>query len=166
MGKTACRRVPGQGDRGLHAGLGAPRVDTVHVEMKGQFPRIGWKYVQGPIVNEVYPCCPLFVFGIASCSWPGWTGEEVSFWTRLPHCSGVVSDEEVESCPKRARRQPDDHYGRGGGGGGGGGGGCYPIDRFSYIPSEVPSPNQFFHQELQTFAMVGFVAMVSMIISP
>ena len=24
----------------------------------------------------------------------------------------MVSDGEVESCPKRARRQPDDHYGR------------------------------------------------------
>ena len=63
-------------------------------------------------MNKVYPCCPLFVFGIAFRSWLSWTGEEVSFWTRLPHCSGVVSDEEVENYPKRARRQPDDHYGR------------------------------------------------------
>ena len=31
------------------------------------------------------------------------------------HCSGVVSDGEVESCPKRARHQPDDHCGRVGG---------------------------------------------------
>ena len=25
------------------------------------------------------------------------------------------------------------------------GGGCYSVDRLSYISSEVPSPNQFFH---------------------
>ena len=84
----------------------------MHVEMKGLFPGTGWQYVQGPIVNEVYPCCPLFIFGVAFHSWPGWTGEEVSFWTRLPHCLGVVSDGEVENYPKRARRQPNDHYGR------------------------------------------------------
>ena len=69
---------------------------------------------RGPIVNGVYPCCPLFAFSVAFCSKPGWTREEVSFWTRLPHCSGVVSDGEVESCPKRVRHQPDDHYGRAG----------------------------------------------------
>ena len=66
-------------------------------------------------MNGVHPCCPLFVLGVVFRSWPCWTGEEVSFWTRLPHCSGVVSDGEVESCPKRARHQPDDHYGRVGG---------------------------------------------------
>ena len=85
-------------------------MDTVHVEMEGQFPRTGWPFFQGPIANGV--CCPLFVFVVAFHSLPGWTGDEVSFWTRLPHCSGVVSDGEVESCPKRARHQPDDHYGR------------------------------------------------------
>ena len=87
----------------------------MHVKMEGQFPRIGWQHVQGPIVNGVYPCCPLFILSVVFRSWPGWTGEEVSFWTRLPHCSGVVSNGEVESCPKRARHQPDDHYGRVGG---------------------------------------------------
>ena len=66
-------------------------------------------------MNGVHPCCPLFVLGVAFRSWLGWTGEEVSFWTRLPHCLGVVSDGEVESCPKRAHHQPDDHYGRVGG---------------------------------------------------
>ena len=66
-------------------------------------------------MSGVHPCCPLFVLGVAFRSWPGWTGEKVSFWTWLPHCSGVVSDGEVESCPKRARHQPDDHYGRVGG---------------------------------------------------
>ena len=93
-------------------GRGVPWGDTVHVEMERQFPRTWWQYVQGLIVNEVYPCCPLFLLCVAFRSWPSWTGEEVSFWTRLPHCSGVVSDGEVESCPKRARRQPNDHYGR------------------------------------------------------
>ena len=34
-GRIACRRVPRQGDKVLHAGRGAPRVDTVHVEMGG-----------------------------------------------------------------------------------------------------------------------------------
>ena len=66
-------------------------------------------------MNGVHPCCPLFVLSVMFRSWPGWTGEEVSFWTRLPHCLGVVSDGEVERCPKRARHQPDDHYVRVGG---------------------------------------------------
>ena len=66
-------------------------------------------------MNGVYPYCPLFVFDVTFRSWLGWTGEEVSFWTWLPHCSGVVSDGEVESCRKRARHQSDDHYGRVGG---------------------------------------------------
>ena len=87
----------------------------MHVEMEGQFPRTGWQYVQGPIVNGVHPCYILFVLGVAFRSWPGWTGKEVSFLTQLPYYSGVVSDVEVESCPKRARHQPDDHYGRVGG---------------------------------------------------
>ena len=38
-------RVPGHGDKGLHAGEGAPRVDIVHVEMGGPFPRTWWQYV-------------------------------------------------------------------------------------------------------------------------
>ena len=46
------------------------------------------------------------------------------------------------------------------------GGGCYPVDRLSYIPYEVPDPNHIFHSELQALVMVGFVAMVSMIIAP
>ena len=83
----------------------------MHVEIEGKFPRTGWLYVQCSIVNGVYPCCLLFIFGVKFRSWPGWTGEEVSFWTRLPYCSGVVREGEVESCPKRAHRQPDDHYG-------------------------------------------------------
>ena len=87
----------------------------MHVKLEGQFPRTRWKYVQGPIENEVHPCCPLFVLSAVFRSWPGWTGEEVSFCTRLLHCSRVVSDGEVESCPKRARHQPDDHYDRVGG---------------------------------------------------
>ena len=66
-------------------------------------------------MNGVYPYSPLFVLGVAFSLWPGWTGEEVSFWTRLSHCLGVVSDGEVESCLKRARHQPDDFYGRVGG---------------------------------------------------
>ena len=109
-GRTACRRVLGKGDKGLHKGRGAPRADTLHVEMEGQFPRTKWQYVQGPIVNGVHPCCPLFVFGVTFLSWPGWTGDEVFFWTRLPHCSRVVSDGEVEICLKRPHHQPDDHY--------------------------------------------------------
>ena len=68
-----------------------------------------------PTVNGVHPCYPLFILDIMFRSWPGWTGEEVSFWTRLPLCSRVVSDGEVESYPKRARYHPDDHYGRVGG---------------------------------------------------
>ena len=80
--------------------------------MEEQFPRTGWKYVPGPIVNGVHPCCPLFVLGVVFRSWPDWTDEEVSLWTRLLHCSRVVRVVEVESCPKRARHQPDDHYGR------------------------------------------------------
>ena len=93
-------------------GWGAPRADIAHIEMEGQFPRTGWQYVLGPIVNGVYPCCPLFVLGVAFSLWPDWTGEEVSFRTRLSHCLGVVSDGEVESCLKRACHQPDDFYGR------------------------------------------------------
>ena len=80
--------------------------------MEGRFPRTGWKHVQGPILNGVHPCYPLFELGVVFRSWPCWTGKEVSFWTRLLHCSGVVSDREVESYPKRACHQPDDHYGR------------------------------------------------------
>ena len=63
-------------------------------------------------MNGVHPCCPLFVLSVAFRSWADWTDEEGSFWTLLPHCSGVVSNGEVESCSKRARHQPDDHYGR------------------------------------------------------
>ena len=84
----------------------------MYVKMEGQFLRIGWQHVQGPIVKGVHPCCPLFVLDVVFRLWPGWAGEEVSFWTRLPHCSGVVSNGEVESCPKRARHQLDDHYGQ------------------------------------------------------
>ena len=92
----------------------------MHVKMGGGgggggFPRTRWQHVEGPIVNGVHPCCPLFVLGVVFRSWPGWTSEKVSSWTRLPHCPGVVSDREVESCPKRARHQPDDHYVRVGG---------------------------------------------------
>ena len=66
-------------------------------------------------MNGVHPCCPLFVLSVVFRSWPDWTGEEVSFWTWLSHCSGVVSDWEVESCPKKARHQLDDYYGKVGG---------------------------------------------------
>ena len=36
----------------------------------------------------------------------------VSFWTRLPHCSGVVSDKGVESYLKTTRHPPVDRYGQ------------------------------------------------------
>ena len=46
------------------------------------------------------------------------------------------------------------------------GSGCYLAGLLSYIPFEVPSPNQFFHKEFQALALIGFVAMVPMIITP
>ena len=36
----------------------------------------------------------------------------VSFWTRLPHCSGVESDEGVESYLKTTHHPPVDRYGQ------------------------------------------------------
>ena len=32
-GRTACHTVPGQGDKGLHAGQGTPRMGIGYVEM-------------------------------------------------------------------------------------------------------------------------------------
>ena len=46
------------------------------------------------------------------------------------------------------------------------GGCCHPADRFSYISLEVPSLNKFFYQELKALVVVGFVAMVPVIIAP
>ena len=43
---------------------------------------------------------------------------------------------------------------------------CYPVGWLSNISSEVPGPNQFFHKEFQALSVVGFVAMVPMIITP
>ena len=36
----------------------------------------------------------------------------ISFWTRLLHCSGVVSDKGVESYLKITRHLSVDHYGQ------------------------------------------------------
>ena len=84
----------------------------MYVKMEGWFPQTEWQHVQGLIVNGVHPCCPLFVLGVVFRSWPNWIGEEVFFWTRLLHCSRVVSGGEGESCSKRGRHQLDDHYGQ------------------------------------------------------
>ena len=43
---------------------------------------------------------------------------------------------------------------------------CYLAGWLLNISFEVPSLNQFFHKEFQALALVGFVAMVLMIITP
>ena len=43
---------------------------------------------------------------------------------------------------------------------------CYPAGWLSNISSEVPNLNQFFHKKYQALAVVGFMAMVPMIITP
>ena len=96
----------------LNARREVPQTGIAQEETGGPCPRTRQICIPRPIPTRAYLCCSPFEFGGVQHYQPGWTGEEVSSWIRLPHCSEVVNDGEAGSCPRSVRHLPDDHCGK------------------------------------------------------